>query len=490
MLQLGIERSRLAAGVGGVALALGAATAATGSEPLVWAVTAATAAVAVLVVLLLLQRHLARTVLEPLRELQDALDHLAQNGSARCLPQDGAPIARALARRWNEASKMLASRQQQSQADLLRVETAFERIHAVMQALAEGVAVVDAEGHVVLANPAARSLMERDGKPLEGRLLTSLLPGGLGAALGRGLEQVQSGERTHFFEADLGVGRRFFDLAIRRLCQEERSPDFGHVVVLHDVTRKHEVARLKDEFLSCVSHELRTPLTNICSSAEILQQIGVDENPADWQEFVGIVTAEARRMTRLVDDLLDYSKTRAGRIEIECARCDLGDLIRTATTMFEDAARQKEVELFGEAVGTDLAALCDQPRLMDTVARLIENALKFTPSGGRVRVRARPRDEFVELSVADSGIGVRAEDRESVFGNFEQIGDPMTEKPSGIGLGLAICRAMVTAMGGLLWCDAADLGGAEFVVILPRSDRPRATLTATGGDVATRSLQP
>src|SRR5262249_7491935 len=157
-----------------------------------------------------------------------------------------------------------------SQANLHSVEMQFDRLHAVLQSLGEGVVVIDMLHEVLLANPAARALLDGGGKPIEGRPLVSLLRGSLKERLASTLRQMSQQDRGRAEVFGLHVGDRVFDVSVVRVRSDRPESDFGSVVVLADVTRNHEIARLKDEFLSSVSHELRTPLTNICAFSEIL----------------------------------------------------------------------------------------------------------------------------------------------------------------------------------------------------------------------------
>jgi signal transduction histidine kinase len=413
------------------------------------------------------RRIVRRDYVDPLRLSLQGLDALRRGDAGRRLPEAGAPIARALARSLNLASAQIDERFRRSQANLMSIEVAFDRIHSVLQSLKEGVVVVDVLGEIVLANRVARRLVKDDGRPLEGRKLVSLMSGALGDQIALGLARIESGNRNRVQLMGLQDGERFFDVYVVPVESNRPDQDFGTVIVIADVTTNHEIARLKDEFLSSVSHELRTPLTNICAFSEILAQVG-PANEADWREFVGIMTQESQRLRGLVDDLLNYTRLETGEIKWDLQPVDVGEVALAAGELFRAVAGRRGIEI-RTVVAPDacVLALAEREALNQVMARLIDNAVKFTPDGGTIRVTVGALPVGIEVAVEDSGRGVPVEHRETVFEKFSQIGDTLTDKPAGAGLGLPICRRIIDRMGGAIWCEESELGGAQFRFLLP-----------------------
>ena len=367
------------------------------------------------------------------------------------------PMARALA--------AVEERSRASQISRLSAEAAFERIHAVLQSLVEGVILVDADGGVVLANPCARRILEGGSQPVEGRALAGLLPDGLRGQVLAGVASLREG-REHVQIMGLQAGERVYEVSMVHAQSLRHGAGFGTVVALVDVTRIHEIARLKDQFLDSVSHELRTPLTNICAFTEILRQLSPD-NEQDWQEFLGIVSTESNRLKGLVEDLLKHSHLYTGQVDWRSGTVDLGRQVGIAVGMFAEQADRRGVELVWRQSAATCAARADSERLHEVLVRLIDNAMKFTPDGGCVRIEVSDLGSAIEVAVDDSGPGVPLAHRESVFERFHQIGDLLTEKPAGAGLGLPICRGFIDGMGGAIWCEESELGGAVFRFVLP-----------------------
>lgn len=446
--------------VSGTAWVLGATT-------VVVASTGAAAVVAASIGAIVVVRVVGRNYSDPLRLALQAFDALRRGDAGRRVPEQGAPIARALVRSLNLASAAIDARFRHSQASLMSVEVAFDRIHAVLQSLKEGVIVIDVAGQIVLANRVARRLLTDDGRPLEGRALVGLMTGDLADQIAAGLAQIAEGARERVQLMGLNAGERFYDIYIVPVESNRPDQDFGTVIVIADVTTNHEIARLKDQFLSSVSHELRTPLTNICAFSEILSQMGLASD-GEGSEFVSIIVQESQRLKGLVEDLLNYTRIEMGQVEWNLQPVDVGEVAAAAVELFKAQTENSGVRFELRRSPEDcLFAMADREALNQVLARLIDNAVKFTPSDGTIRVTLARLPVGIEVAIEDSGKGVPLEHREMVFEKFSQLGDTLTDKPSGTGLGLPICRRIVDRLGGAIWCEDSDLGGAQFRFLLP-----------------------
>jgi len=222
-----------------------------------------------------------------------------------------------------------------------------------------------------------------------------------------------------------------------------------------------ELARARQaqsRFLESVSHELRTPLTSIRGYAEALGEEAIA--PADAAR---VIETEAGRLERLVADLLELA--RVGRADFAVGRepVDLAEVVRHAVDRHLPAARELSVELTASATTDSSWVQGDEDRILQAVSNLIENALRLTPAGGSVDVRARPG----EISVRDTGPGLEVQDIPRAFERFYLHGRYRSERPVGSGLGLAIVRELVTAMGGSVEASIPPGGGAQFTIRLP-----------------------
>jgi phosphoserine phosphatase RsbU/P len=213
--------------------------------------------------------------------------------------------------------------------------------------------------------------------------------------------------------------------------------------------RLTELDKLKSDFVSTVSHELRTPLTSIRSLSESML---VDrELPRDTQEqALRIIAQESQRLSRIINQLLDLARIESGEVEWRMESLDLGEVaahaVHTNRTLFEDKDIVLECHL-GNGVAPIVA---DRDRIVQVLTNLLSNAAKFTPSGGNVRVRLVREDGRAVVEVADSGLGIPADQLDAIFERFRQVGDTLTAKPEGTGLGLPISRDIVRHHGGSL----------------------------------------
>jgi two-component system phosphate regulon sensor histidine kinase PhoR len=364
-------------------------------------------------------------------------------------------------------------------------EMALDRMRTVLDVLREGVMVVDRDGRIVLANPAARRAMSPAAQDCAGRPLWEVLSSPLAERAREAWEALRnappdSGEPARVMYSGIPFRDVVYDLTAIEATSGRTGNDFGVVFSLIDSTRQYELQRLKDRFLSSVSHELRTPLTNICAYAELIAGLPAGGS-AELPEFVRVIHEEGLQLSALVESMLDYLQLESGEARFASEVLDAEAVVRKATAAFADRATKRGLSL-SVSIDADAPKLFgDKKRVDQVLENLIDNAIKFTPPGGSVRVSLRTHGDGWELRVEDSGPGVPEASRETVFEKFHQLQDHLTEKPTGAGLGLATNRAIVAGMGGMIWCEDSPLGGAAFVVVLPGMGQPSLATVGSGG---------
>ncbi len=231
--------------------------------------------------------------------------------------------------------------------------------------------------------------------------------------------------------------------------------------------RLQELDRMKDEFLSTVSHELRTPLTSIRSFSEILFD-NPDLGVADRRKFLTVIVKESERLTRLINQILDLAKMEAGSIDWQMDDIEpeavIEEAIAITSALFGERAARLEVQL-----DSDLPQVhADRDRLIQVLVNLLSNAAKFCDDkAGYVKVTAESRPEGLQISVADNGRGVPAENSQMIFEKFQQVSENLTDKPHGSGLGLTISRQIIEHFGGRIWVESAPGNGARFCIVVP-----------------------
>ena len=239
-------------------------------------------------------------------------------------------------------------------------------------------------------------------------------------------------------------------------------------------SRELETAsRHKSEFLANMSHELRTPLNAIIGFSEVLAERMFGEINDKQAEYLSDILESGRHLLSLINDILDLSKIEAGRMELEAAEFDLPGAIENTLILVRERAQRREIRL-GRTLDERLGKIhADERKVKQVLLNLLSNALKFTPEGGRIEVKAALHDGVAEISVTDTGVGIAPQDQEAVFEEFRQVGTA-SKKSEGTGLGLAISRKFVELHGGRMWVESEVGKGSKFVFTLPHTPQVQA----------------
>jgi signal transduction histidine kinase len=242
---------------------------------------------------------------------------------------------------------------------------------------------------------------------------------------------------------------------------------------IEEKSRLLEVAdRHKSEFLASMSHELRTPLNAIIGFSEVLLQRMFGELNPKQDEYLQDVLSSGRHLLSLINDILDLSKVEAGRMELELARFDLPQALQDTLVLVRERAVRHGIDLHLDTDARLGALVADERKVKQVMLNLLSNAVKFTPEGGRIEVRAVPTDGGVEISVADTGIGIAPENQELIFEEFRQVGGDYAHKREGTGLGLTLARKLVELHGGRLWVKSQVGQGSTFTFSVPERPWP------------------
>jgi signal transduction histidine kinase len=397
------------------------------------------------VVSLLASRHLTR----PIAAITEAARAIA-SGEPPHLPHSNIPDIDALIRAIRDMHEQLERRFEELRTE--RGEGA-----ALVEAMIEGVIAADARGRIVTANAAARRLLGYGPSDPLPNLDQVFRPKPARVAV----QEVLAGE---------SVTERQVELDAATVLLSGRSlPGDGTLLVLHDVTALRRLETVRRDFVANVSHELKTPLTSISGYAETLSQELPDSDTT--RRFLGVILGNARRMQRLVDGLLDLSRIESGGWRPAPERLDTAAVAQETWHLVKDRLGTRPAELVTEIANGAETIWSDPDAYRQVLTNLLENALRYTPPGGRIWLRARPEDQGVLVSVRDEGPGIAGEHLPRIFERFYRADAGRSREEGGTGLGLAIVRHLVDAHGGWVHAESALGSGSEFSCWFPAPKR-------------------
>ena len=350
-----------------------------------------------------------------------------------------------------------------------RILSEKQRIDNIVHNMAEGMVVVDSNGKILLVNPAAEALLgitKNDiGRPIKEvvkneHLLT--------------LTKRISSEKDEVVEKDIElIGADESTKKILRtssaVVEDHNGNTVGMVTMLNDITKQREIEGLKSQFLANVSHELRTPLIAIEKSVALILSKSTGDISDTQNEFLTIAERNLKRLTTLINDLLDLSKLEASKTVLNPEKTNLDKLIIESVETLNNWAATKSIKL-SHSVSSDLPSLeLDPNKIIQVLNNLIGNAIKFTPQDGSITVEAvhDKQEGVVRVSVQDTGAGISSEDLGRIFEKFYQAGDKNSSDIKGTGIGLAIVREIVELHKGKVWVESEKGKGARFIFTLP-----------------------
>jgi two-component system phosphate regulon sensor histidine kinase PhoR len=337
------------------------------------------------------------------------------------------------------------------------------RSSAILRSMVEGVAVIDAQERLVFCNRAFSEIWNLDSAAIEGRpMIEAVRNSDLLGLIRRALR----GEEGLRSDITLGiVQHRSFSATATPVQSLEGAAagdkPSGAVVVLHDVTELRRLERIRHDFVANVSHEFKTPLTAIQGFAETLLS-GALEDPRNNRRFLEIIRDHATRLAVLTDDLLKLARIEAGKLEVQFGPVQLAEVIERCAETAQLKANRKQITLEIEVPPNLPAVHGDASLLRDVVQNLLDNAIQYTPEGGRVRVSASAGPREAVVTVDDTGMGIPLAEQERIFERFYRVDVARSREAGGTGLGLSIAKHIVEAHGGRLWVESEVGRGSKF----------------------------
>ena len=334
-------------------------------------------------------------------------------------------------------------------------------LESVIDHMINGLIAVDGQLRVVQMNNAAKHMLGVTGS-VEGK---PVLEATGNSRLEAGLQEAMEHEELVTLELPVRATPRHRLIRLYVSPLEHENESIGAVALLEDITELRNLEQMRTDFAANVTHELKTPLTSIKGFVETLQA-GAIEDPEMAKRFLDIISMEADRLTRLINDVLSLSSMENGRVRVTTERLSLGKHAQDVCLMLENSARQKNILLSIEA-GEDTFVNANQDHVKQLLINLIDNAIKYTLNDGTVNVRVSREGESVVLRVKDTGIGIAQEHIPRLFERFYRVDKGRSRNMGGTGLGLAIVKHIVMDMGGQIDVQSELNVGTEFTVTLP-----------------------
>ncbi|MCT0225856.1 PAS domain-containing protein [Synechococcus sp. CS-1328] len=432
----------------------------------------------------------ALTITQPVKELLRGVRLIA---SGTFEARIALPVGGELGELLNGFNTMASQLEAYKAANIEELTAAQVKQQSLIATMADGAVLLDAEGRIVLANPTARRLFRWEGRSLEGNDLERELPERLAVELHAPLESLIGNQRDSTdVRCSFGEPPRTLRIVLQSVRDASGESLKGIAVTIQDLTREVELNAAQSRFISNVSHELRTPLFNIKSYVETLHDLGDQLSEAEKREFLGIANDETDRLTRLVNDVLDLSRLESERVWT-LEPLELPPAIEQTLRTYRLNAEDKGVSLAFESDPTLPRVLGNWDLLLQVLDNLVGNALKFTPKGGGLRIRAYPWPDLCQLEpsgpageehprctltsplprlrieIADTGCGISEADQERIFDRFFRV-ENAVHTEAGTGLGLSIVRGIIDKHGSHINM-ASELGiGTTFWFDLPLED--------------------
>jgi PAS domain S-box-containing protein len=338
-------------------------------------------------------------------------------------------------------------------------ESRRQRLAAILASTPDAVIVTDRNERVLLLNPAAEAVFGLLGKPVLGRPVAQVLPK---PELVQLLQDNRSGGSTG--EIEVSAGRTLYASASPIVGAD--GTILGRVCVLRDVTHFKELDLMKSEFVATVSHDLRAPLTFMRGYATMLPMVGSLNDKQ--KEFTDKIVIGIEQMTKLIDDLLDLGRIEAG-VGLAREACRVDEIVNGIVENLRPQMANKGLTLNID-LPANLPLLSGDPTLLrQAITNLMDNAIKYTPSGGQVDVRVSAEHETFRVSVSDSGLGIAPADQTHLFEKFFRVKQRGSSQVKGSGLGLAIVKSIVERHGGKVWVDSKLGKGSTFFIELPQN---------------------
>ena len=342
-------------------------------------------------------------------------------------------------------------------------------LNTVADNLADPVFIVDLDKNVIWLDKTAQEFFNIDFKQAGGKPISDLTSIKKIDGLLDDVFENKSSLKCSYEEASIKIKRLdkrfFFKIAINPVMEQDELT--GALVQMTDVTRFHEMEKIKTDFVSIVSHEFRTPLTTIIVGVEMLKEGMLGDLTPRGKEVLEAIGSDCERLSRLIDNLMELSRIESGTIYVDVEAIDATVLVTEALRPLKIQAERQGIELICDFPPEVLPVAADFNKSVWVLTNLVGNAMRYTDPGGTITVKVRQRGKRFFFTVEDTGSGIPQEHLEKIFRKYVQISDPTQKRTGGVGLGLTIAKDIITAQNGEIWVESEVGKGTKFTFTLP-----------------------
>lgn len=403
----------------------------------------------------ILSSILSGRLIKPLKDMAAASQEIAQGNYDRRITTHASGEIKILADSFNNMAANLKT-------TIRRLVEGKQKTEAILESMTDSLIAVDRKCNLIMINSAAEHLFSINQDEAIGKHLLEVIRN---HELYSSVEKALTTKDTFYKEIKILTCReQIFRVNIAPIV-DKKNP--GVVAVLRDITELRKLEKIRTEFVANVSHELKTPLTSIAGFVETLLD-GAYKSKDYCVYFLDIIKEETDRMTRLINDLLYFSRIETSKDITQKGKVDILETVMKAIGVLQTSINEKQHKVTIDIPKDINPIISEKDSLLQILINLIGNAIKYTPTNGKIKVKAREDDKYISVTVIDNGVGISQEAQSRIFERFYRVDKARSSKVSGSGLGLAVVKHLTKRLGGQINVTSKLGKGSAFTVRIPK----------------------
>jgi len=411
-------------------------------------------AVIAAIIAILLAFQMLKITTEPVKKLTQLSKKMAQGELDQEIQITSRDEVGELARAFNQMAARLKEM-------VALITNERDRMATILSNIDDAILMVDGDSKITTMNRAAENIFQISEKKALGHTFIEIVRD---HELNELLQHCRSTGKQQTGAVEIKLKKQFLAAIATPL-----PGDGGCLVHIQDLTELRRLEMIRQDFISNISHELRTPIASVKALAETLNE-GAIEDPSVAKDFLSRINVEVDKLAQMVQELGELSRIESGEAPLNKRRINMADVIGHAVDRLRAQADRAELKLDIDIPPTLPEVMSDEARVEQVLVNIIHNAIKFTPSGGKINISAKARDNDILVSVSDTGVGIPADDLPRIFERFYKA--DKSRSGGGTGLGLAIAKHIVEAHGGRIWAESVEGRGSTFNFTLPLAHKP------------------